>query len=77
MQEIRTVCIVGPGAIGSLYAGHLGTIARAKVLTRRPEHAAALNASGLTVSGKSTLTEKVRSPKSGKRAKAQPSPAAS
>ena len=31
----------------------------------------------LTVSGKTTLTEKVRSPKSGKRAKTQPTPAAS
>jgi len=31
----------------------------------------------LTVSGKTTLTEKVRGPKSGKRAKSQPTPAAS
>jgi hypothetical protein len=31
----------------------------------------------LTVSGKTTLTEKVRGPKSGKRAKTQPAPAAS
>lgn len=31
----------------------------------------------ITVSGKTTLTEKVRGPKSGKRAKSQPTPAAS
>jgi len=31
----------------------------------------------LTVNGKTTLTEKVRGPKSGKRAKTQPTPAAS
>jgi 2-dehydropantoate 2-reductase len=55
MQEIQTVCIVGPGAIGSLFAGHLGAVVRTKVLARRPEHAAQLNAQGLTVSGKSRL----------------------
>lgn len=55
MQEIRSVCIVGPGAIGSLFAGHLGTVVQAKVLARRPEHAAQLNAQGLTVTGKSRL----------------------
>ncbi len=50
MQEIRSVCVVGAGAIGSLFAGHLGTqVAQIKVLTRRKEHAAQLNARGLKV----------------------------
>lgn len=60
MKTIGSVCIVGAGAIGSLFAGHLGTVARACVLVRRPEHAAAVNAQGLRVSGKSTLQAAVR-----------------
>ena len=55
MKPIESVCIVGAGAIGSLFAGHLGTLVRGKVLTRRAEHAAEINARGLRVSGKSTL----------------------
>ncbi|UCG73925.1 MAG: 2-dehydropantoate 2-reductase [Chromatiales bacterium] len=55
MNEIRSVCIAGAGAIGSLFAGHLGTLVQAKVLARREEHAARLNAEGITVSGKSQL----------------------
>ena len=37
MKPIESVCIVGAGAIGSLFAGHLGSIVRGKVLTRRAE----------------------------------------
>lgn len=55
MKPIESVCIVGAGAIGSLFAGHLGSIVRGKVLTRRADHAARLNAEGLRVSGKSML----------------------
>ena len=55
MKPIESVCIVGAGAIGSLFAGHLGSIVRGKVLTRRADHAARLNAEGLRVSGKSRL----------------------
>lgn len=55
MQEIQSVCVVGAGAIGSLFAGHLGSVTQMKVLTRREEHAALLNACGLKVCGKSTL----------------------
>ena len=60
MTEINTVCVVGGGAIGSLLAGHLGQIVDICVLTRRPEHAAALNENGLRVSGKSELQTRVR-----------------
>ena len=35
------VCVVGAGAIGSLYAAHLARVADSFVLTRRAEHAAA------------------------------------
>ncbi len=59
MNELRSVCIVGAGAIGSLFAGHLGTVIQAKVLVRRPEHAAAVNAQGIRVSGKSELHARV------------------
>lgn len=55
MNEIRSVCIAGAGAIGSLFAGHLGTLVNAKVLARRDEHAQKLKAEGLRVSGKSNL----------------------
>ena len=53
---IRSVCVAGAGAIGSLFAGHLARVADVSVLTRRPEHAAALNANGLRVSGRSDFT---------------------
>jgi 2-dehydropantoate 2-reductase len=46
------VCVVGGGVIGSLYAGHLASVAEVSVLTRRPEHAQALAEHGLTISGK-------------------------
>jgi 2-dehydropantoate 2-reductase len=48
-----TVCVVGAGVIGSLYAGHLASVTDICVLTRREEHARELNANGLRVSGRS------------------------
>jgi 2-dehydropantoate 2-reductase len=50
---VERVCIVGAGVIGSLFAGHLDRVCEVSVLTRRREHADALNADGLRVSGKS------------------------
>jgi 2-dehydropantoate 2-reductase len=46
------VCVVGAGSIGSLFAAHLATVTDVLVLTRRPEHARALNDHGLQVSGR-------------------------
>jgi len=60
MREIRSVCILGAGAIGSLFAGHLGSIVEARVLVRRAEHADRLNREGLRISGKSDLHTNVR-----------------
>jgi 2-dehydropantoate 2-reductase len=40
---IERVCIVGAGVIGSLFAGHLARVCEVSVLTRRREHADALN----------------------------------
>jgi 2-dehydropantoate 2-reductase len=54
-QPIRRTCVVGGGAIGSLFAGHFGSVAVSTVLTRRAEHADRLNAEGLRVSGKSNV----------------------
>jgi len=53
---ISRVCVVGAGVIGSLFAGHLARVAEVSVLTRRQEHADALNAEGLRVSGRSDFT---------------------
>jgi 2-dehydropantoate 2-reductase len=53
---IERVCVVGGGVIGSLYAAHLARIVEVTVLTRRPEHAAALREHGLTVSGKADFS---------------------
>jgi len=45
------VCVVGCGAIGSLYAVHLARVAEVWAFVRREEHARALNREGLRVSG--------------------------
>jgi 2-dehydropantoate 2-reductase len=52
-------CVVGAGAIGSLYAAHLGRVTETLVLTRRPEHARALNSDGLRVSGRHEFTARL------------------
>jgi 2-dehydropantoate 2-reductase len=52
--------VVGAGSIGSLYAAHLATVCEALVLTRRPEHAEALNLEGLRVSGRHDFTARLR-----------------
>lgn len=61
MSEIKRVCVVGAGAIGSLLAGHIGALADVEmcVLVRREEHAADLNEHGLKVTGKSDLSATV------------------
>jgi 2-dehydropantoate 2-reductase len=53
------VLVAGAGVIGSLLAGHLAQVCEVSVLTRRPEHAAALNAEGLRVSGRAELSARV------------------
>lgn len=50
--------MVGAGAIGSLFAGHLGQVADVSVLVRRAAHARALDR-GLRISGKSDLLTRV------------------
>jgi 2-dehydropantoate 2-reductase len=52
-------CVVGAGSIGSLLAAHLATVADVLVLTRRDEHARALNAEGLRVSGRHDFIARV------------------
>jgi 2-dehydropantoate 2-reductase len=56
---IERVCVVGGGAIGSLFAGHLAEVAEVSVLTRRQDHADALEAEGLRISGRSDLQARV------------------
>ncbi len=56
---IERVCVAGAGVIGSLFAGHLAQVVDVSVLTRRDEHARALNEEGLRVSGHSDLHSRV------------------
>jgi 2-dehydropantoate 2-reductase len=49
---MKRVCIVGCGAIGSLYAAHLARVVEVWAFVRREDHARALNHDGLRVSGK-------------------------
>ena len=54
------ICVVGAGSIGSLFAAHLATVADVLVLTRRDDHARALNEHGLQVTGRHDFTARVR-----------------
>jgi 2-dehydropantoate 2-reductase len=53
------ICVAGAGTIGSLLAAHLARVADVSILTRREEHARALNEDGLRVSGRSDFTARV------------------
>jgi 2-dehydropantoate 2-reductase len=57
---VTRICVIGAGAIGSLFAGHLASVADVSILTRRAEHAAALERDGLRISGRSDRVAKVR-----------------
>ena len=46
------VWVIGGGVIGSLFAAHLSRVADVTLLCRRPEHAAAVSANGIRVSGR-------------------------
>jgi 2-dehydropantoate 2-reductase len=48
---MKRVCIIGCGAIGSLYAAHLARVAEVWALVRREAHARDLNRDGLRVTG--------------------------
>jgi len=52
---MKRVCIIGCGAIGSLYAAHLARVAEVWAFVRREGHAQALEGEGLTVSGRHTF----------------------
>jgi 2-dehydropantoate 2-reductase len=56
---VSRICIAGAGTIGSLLAAHLATVADVVVLTRREEHARALNEGGIRVTGRAELTARV------------------
>jgi len=57
---LTSVCVAGAGTIGSLFAGFLERVADVSVLTRREDHARALNEQGLRVSGRADFTARVR-----------------
>jgi 2-dehydropantoate 2-reductase len=53
---VTKVVVAGAGSIGSLLAAHLAQVAEVTVLTRREEHAVALQDEGLRVSGRGDFT---------------------
>jgi 2-dehydropantoate 2-reductase len=55
-QVRKRVCIIGCGAIGSLYAAYLARVAEVYAFVRRSDHAQALNEHGLRVTGKDQFT---------------------
>ena len=57
---IERVCVVGGGVIGSLFAAHLSRVTEVWVLTRRREHAEALERDGLRVTGRADFRGTVR-----------------
>ena len=57
---MKRVCIIGCGAIGSLYAAHLARVSEVWVLARRKEQANALNREGLRVSGTHNFSVQLR-----------------
>jgi 2-dehydropantoate 2-reductase len=56
---MKRVCIAGAGVIGSLFAAYLARVTDVTALTRREEHARALNENGLRVSGRGDFTSRV------------------
>ena len=57
---MKKVCIIGVGAIGSLYAAHLARVAEVWAFVRRDDHAAALNRDGLRVTGTHDFSAKLK-----------------
>jgi len=53
------VCIIGCGAIGSLYAAHIARVADVWAFVRREDHARALNEQGIRVSGKHDFVARI------------------
>lgn len=58
-KERKQICVIGAGAIGSLFASHLARVAEVWILARRDEHAELLNRQGLKVSGKSNYVGRI------------------
>jgi 2-dehydropantoate 2-reductase len=57
---MKRVCIIGCGAIGSLYAAHLARVAEVWAFVRREDHARALNQEGLRVTGTHNFTVQLK-----------------
>jgi 2-dehydropantoate 2-reductase len=63
----KRVCIIGCGAIGSLYAAHLAQVTEVYAYVRRAAHAHALNEQGLRVTGKHNFAVRVKAESDPKR----------
>ncbi len=57
---MKRICIIGAGAIGSLYAAHLARVAEVWVFTRRDEHARSINERGIRVTGRNEFHAQLR-----------------
>ena len=58
---MKKICIIGAGAIGSLYAAHLSRVADVWVFARRPEHARSISERGIRVSGRNEFHARLKS----------------
>jgi 2-dehydropantoate 2-reductase len=56
----ESVWVIGGGVIGSLFAAHLSQVAHVTLLCRRAEHAAAVSANGIRVSGRADFVGRPR-----------------
>jgi 2-dehydropantoate 2-reductase len=59
VAPVTRVCVAGAGSIGGLLAAHLARVTEVSVLTRRADHAQALERHGLRVSGRSDFVARV------------------
>ena len=57
---MKRICIIGAGAIGSLYAAHLARVAEVWALVRREEHAQSINQQGIRVTGRNQFHARLK-----------------
>ncbi len=57
---MKRICIIGAGAIGSIYAAHLARVAEVWVFARREDHARSINQHGIRVTGRNEIHSRLK-----------------